>query len=95
MLGAVLSWLMFVHIPATTKQTTSLIENQSKQTTTLIENHNTQTKELATIFTTGLDNISKRFADLDKERRADFKEALQIIADGWNRHEPEYIKEKL
>lgn len=70
LLGAVLSWLLLVRMPAWDKQ----MDCKDKQLQAIIENRDKIIREIA-------DNHDKSFAIAEKDRREDFQRSLQTVAD--------------
>lgn len=70
LLGSVLGWLLFVHLPGKDKQILGLIESRDKLVHDLTENFRQSLKEF-------YDKTDIR----DKERCEDFKQSLQKVVD--------------
>jgi uncharacterized protein YicC (UPF0701 family) len=70
MLGAIMAWLLYVHLPAKDKQILGLIESRDK----LVE-------KLTADFRASLDSLLAQGSSKDKELRDDFKMSLQKITD--------------
>jgi hypothetical protein len=68
LLGSVLGWLLFIHLP-----------NKDKQIAGLIESRDAAVKALAADYRASLLELTNRFIETDKERRADYKESLQVV----------------
>jgi hypothetical protein len=68
LLGGVLGWLLWVHIPSKDKQIAGLIESRDAAV-----------KALAADYRASLLELTNRFIETDKERRADYKESLQVV----------------
>jgi hypothetical protein len=68
LLGGVLSWLLFIHLP-----------NKDKQIAGLIETRDALVKQLAADFRAGVMESEARSAAMDKERRADFNNQLAMV----------------
>ena len=70
LLGSVLAWLLFVHLPNKDKQILGLIESRDK----LVE-------KLTVDFRQSLNDIVNKTEAKDKERSEDFKQSLQKVVD--------------
>jgi hypothetical protein len=70
LLGSVLGWLLFVHLPNKDKQILGLIESRDK----LVE-------KLTADFRVSLDTLLDKESRKDKELRDDFKQSLQKVVD--------------
>ena len=70
LLGSVLGWLLFVHLPNKDKQILGLVESRDK----LVE-------KITSDFRTSLDNLVDKGSAKDKELRDDFKQSLQKVVD--------------
>jgi uncharacterized protein YktB (UPF0637 family) len=70
LLGSVLGWLLFIHLP-----------NKDKQIAGLIESRDKLVKDLSAEFRASVSDIFNRSSAQDKERREDFKESLQKVVD--------------
>jgi hypothetical protein len=70
LLGSVLGWLLFVHLP-----------NKDKQILGLIESRDRLVEKLTADFRTSLDSFVDKESNKDKERREDFKQSLQKVVD--------------
>jgi hypothetical protein len=68
LLGAVLAWLMFVHLPAKDKMITGMIEGRDALVRALAERHDATVRDLVA-----------QVAAADKERRDDFRANLTAI----------------
>ena len=74
LLGSVLGWLLFVHLPNKDKQILGLIESRDK----LIE-------KITTEFRDSVAKFVEQSETRDKERRNDFREALKQVTDSCER----------
>lgn len=74
LLGSVLGWLLFVHLPNKDKQILGLIESRDK----LVE-------KLTLEFRDSMNKIIEQTEARDKEKRNDFKEALQQVTSSCER----------
>lgn len=72
LLGSVLSWLLFIHLPAKDKLVKELVEAKDAQIKDMLDTRDALVLSLAKI---GTDN--------DRERRQDFKESLKTMVDGF------------
>jgi hypothetical protein len=68
LLGGVLGWLLFVRLPA-----------QDRQTQALIEGRDALMKSLYADYQARVAEVSTRSEELDRQRRADFNAALQLV----------------
>jgi hypothetical protein len=68
LLGSVLGWLLFLHLP-----------NKDKQIAGLIESRDAAMKALAADYRASLMDLTNRFIETDKERRDDYKQSLQVV----------------
>lgn len=68
LLGSVLGWLLFVHLPNKDKQILGLIESRDK----LVD-------KLTADFRQSLSDLVNKSDAKDKEHSADFKQALQTV----------------
>jgi hypothetical protein len=68
LLGSVLGWLLFLHLP-----------NKDKQIAGLIESRDAAMKGLAADYRASLMELTNRFIETDKERRDDYKQSLQVV----------------
>lgn len=79
LLGLVLAWMFFIHIPATNKQFSTYIENKDKQITDLIASRDAMVRELTHNFRDAMAAAALASAVQDKERRDDYKSSLATV----------------
>lgn len=70
LLGSVLGWLLFVHLP-----------NKDKQILGLIESRDHLVEKVTTDFRQSLNDLVNKADIRDKERTEDFKQSLQKVVD--------------
>jgi hypothetical protein len=68
LLGLVLGWLLFVHLPAKDKQIAELVKSRDDMV-----------KELTGSFREGIVESEKRATEVDRERREDYRISLQMV----------------
>lgn len=90
LLGLVLGWLLFVHLPAKDKQLANLIESKDRQIADLVTSNNRQIGELVASRDAFVRELTHNFRDAmqvasvaaalqDKERREDYKISLNTV----------------
>lgn len=79
MLGSVLGWLLFLHLPAKDKQIAGLIETRDELVRNMTVSHQEAIKSLATDFRTAITESERRADIADKEKREDFRANLLTI----------------
>lgn len=70
LLSGVLAWLLGVHLPAKDKQLMALIESRDGLV-----------KGLAADYRQSFTDLTVRFSEIDRERRADYKASLEKFAE--------------
>jgi hypothetical protein len=96
LLGLVLGWLLFVHLPAKDKQLAALIESKDKQIADLVTSNNRQIGELVASRDAFVRELTHNFRDAmqvaavaaavqDKERREDYKASLSTIVNHYEK----------
>jgi hypothetical protein len=70
LLGGVLSWLLFIHLPAKDKQIAGLIDSRDAMV-----------REMTLNFRAGIVDSEKRAAETDRDRRADYQASLKMVVD--------------
>lgn len=83
LLGAVLAWLMFIHLPAKDKQVTGLIEGRNELSENLQNRYSASIKEL-----------QAGMAQISKEQREDHKQVVQMVMEHC-RSETEHIAKSM
>jgi hypothetical protein len=68
LLGLVLGWLLFVHLPAKDKQIAELVKSRDDMV-----------KELTGSFREGIVESEKRATEVDRERREDYRISLAMV----------------
>jgi hypothetical protein len=79
LLGLVLAWLLFIHLPAKDKQLAVLIENKDRQIADLVTSRDMFVRELTHNFRDAMQVASIAAALQDKERRDDYKASLATV----------------
>jgi hypothetical protein len=79
LLGGVLGWLLFVHLPSKDKQIAGLIADRDRAMTEKDERHDAHIKGLTDRFNETMTGIVVRYTDQERERRADYREALAVV----------------
>lgn len=79
LLGSVLAWLFFKHLPAKDQQNADLIKSQNTIVAGLIESRDKLVKELTTGFREALVEMERRATDVDRERREDYRISLGMV----------------
>lgn len=78
-------WLLFKHLPNKDRQIVGLIADRDRAMAEKDARHDAHTAEITARFNATMFDVVARFTDLDKERRADFRDQLQSIASGCSR----------
>lgn len=76
LLGAVLSWLLFVHLPAKDKQIKELIENKDKA----LERKDKENKDSVDLHIRIEKEQREAYLISEREQRADFRKALDSFS---------------
>lgn len=79
LLGCVLCWLLFIHLPAKDKQLKEFIESKDAVAERLYVSKDAAAKELAEIHAEQMTALVIIRDATDKEKREDFKESLLLI----------------
>lgn len=79
LLGAVLSWLLLVRLPANDKQIKDLMDSRDQLTKEMAEKHAAQMKELALSFGKQIESTMTAYEQNLREKRQDFKENLDRV----------------
>lgn len=79
LLGLVLAWLLFIHLPAKDKQLAGLIESKDKQLADLVDSRDSFVRELTHNFRDAMQAAAVAAAVQDKERRDDYKASLATV----------------
>lgn len=81
LLGGVLSWLMWVHLPAKDKQLSQLLDAKDKQMSEMVTARNALATELAAKVAEISSQQRTEFSEAIAQQRADFRESLKTIID--------------
>ena len=79
LLGAVLAWVFFVHLPAKDKKEENLLKVNIEQIRDINTQHTIQIKELSSQYAQQIKELVARADASDRERRQDSKENLQMV----------------
>jgi single-stranded DNA-specific DHH superfamily exonuclease len=79
LLGAILAWLFFRHLPAKDKQISDLVETRDRMVRELTADHRANIVELTASHRASLADLATRAVAQDQERRKDFREALDVV----------------
>lgn len=89
-LGGVLGWLLFVHLPAKDKQLVSLIDSRDSAIRDLterhivtlrelVERHDADSKAQTDRFTVVVTEITLKHAEVERDQRHDYRDSLNAI----------------
>lgn len=86
LLGSVLAWIFFVHIPAKDKQLAEkdkqivgLIDSRDALVRQLADSNHAAVKAMAADFRAAVADLEKRASEMDREKRHDFNNQLQML----------------
>jgi hypothetical protein len=79
LLGGVLGWLLFVHLPAKDKQISALIADRDKAISEQAQRHDAHTRDITDRFNEAMSGIVVRYTEQERERRTDYREALAVV----------------
>jgi hypothetical protein len=79
LLGGVLGWLLFVHLPSKDKQISSLIADRDRAMQEKDERHDVHTRAITDQFNTTMAAIVVRYTEAERDRRGDFQASLTMI----------------
>lgn len=79
LLGAILAWLFFKHLPNKDKQISDLVETRDRMVRELTADHRANIVELTASHRASLTDLATRAVAQDQERRKDFREALDVV----------------